>query len=144
MSAQAFILEETTGERTNLLDHVGDGRWTVVLISRLDCVSCEEQKPGLHAFHEKYNDHLARVVVVSQDGLENRPEIVESIEKQGHSYKSLIGLTDVFHGQFLKFTGNKFRASPTFLIFDSSGNYYTSTFGILNLEELAQFMASNG
>lgn len=141
-SAQAFVLQTENGERTNLLDHVGDGTWTVVMVWQLDCVICEEQKPDLNAFHEKYKDSLARVVTVAIDGVEKEGEIIERIQQHGHSYKNLIAFSDVYRRQYQELTGKSFRTSPTFIFFDPAGNLKGTNFGYMDFEGLARNMAA--
>lgn len=141
-SAQAFVLQAESGERTNLLNFVGDGTWTVVMIWQLDCLICEEQKPALNAFHEKYKDNLARVVTVAIDGVEKEAEIIERIEQHAHSYDNLIAFSDVYRRQYQELTGKSFRTAPTFMFFDPAGNLQGTNFGYMDFEGIARSMAA--
>ena len=70
-TANAFEMQTLEDERTNLHEYVGNGRWTVVMLWGANCKACEEQKPLLEAFHQKYKDTRAHAIGVSIDGMEN-------------------------------------------------------------------------
>lgn len=118
----AFVLQDMNEQRVDLTDHVGDGRWTLVMFWSTDCIPCEQQKPMIEAFHRDHVANDAQVIGVALDGMENRAEIQRLIEHHEPSYPNLVVFTDVFHRQYNELTGKDFRATPTYLLFDPTGN----------------------
>lgn len=119
--SHAFQLQSVDGKRVELDDYVGRGLWTLVMFWSTDCVPCEEQKPMIEAFHHDHAGSDARVVGVALDGIEMHDEIQRLIDKHQPSYVNLVVYTDVFHRQYKKMTGKDFRATPTYVLYDPSG-----------------------
>ena len=118
---QAFQLQSMEDSRVDLDDYVGGGRWTLVMFWSTDCIPCEQQKPMIEAFHHDHEASDARVVGVALDGMEARAEIQKLLDHHQPSYPNLVVFTDVFHRQFRELTGKDFRATPTYLLYDTSG-----------------------
>ncbi len=60
-------LEGIDGERHNLNDYIGKGKWTVLNIWGTRCPPCLEEMPELVHFHDDYQDSKAIVVGVAID-----------------------------------------------------------------------------
>ena len=139
-SAHAFEMQTLEDERTNLHNYVGSGQWTVVMLWGANCVACEEQKPLLEAFHNKYKDTRARAIGVSIDGVENIEYIRKNIAYHGTSYTNLAVLTDVFNWQFTKETGQQYTRTPTYLLYAPDGSLAGVNAGKLKFEVLEQIL----
>lgn len=118
---QAFQLQSTNAERVNLLDYLGDGQWKLVMFWSTDCIPCEQQKPMIEAFNQSHADTDASVIGIALDGMENIAGIQKLIDHHQPSYPNLVVFTDVFHRQYRELTGKDFRATPTYLLFNPSG-----------------------
>lgn len=140
--AQAFLLESLDKERVDLLDYVGDGRWTVIMFWSTDCVSCEEQKPAFEAFHQKHKDNVAKVMGIALDGMENESGIQKLIDLHQPSYTNLVVYTDVFYRQYEELVGKPFRITPTYLIFDSQGKIEGTVYGYMDFDALADHITT--
>jgi len=138
--AHAFELQTLENERTNLHNFVGDGQWTVVMLWGANCKACEEQKPLLEAFHNKYKDSRARAIGVSIDGMENIEYIRKNIAHHGTSYTNLAVLTDVFFSQFTQETGKEYLKTPTYLLYAPDGTLSGVKSGKLKFELLEQIL----
>lgn len=139
----AFQLQSMDDSRVELNDYVGGGRWTLVMFWSTDCIPCEQQKPMIEAFHQDHEAVDARVVGIALDGMEARLEIQKLVERHNPSYPNLVVLTDVFHRQFKELTGKDFRATPTYLLFDPSGNLAGTRTGMIERATLEAVVAGN-
>ncbi|ASJ74395.1 Thiol-disulfide oxidoreductase ResA [Granulosicoccus antarcticus IMCC3135] len=139
--AQSFQLQDMESSRVNLNDYVGDGRWTLVMFWSTDCIPCEQQKPMIEAFHHDHQASDARVVGIALDGMEAEAEIQKLIDRHNPSYPNLVVFTDVFHRQYKELTGKDFRATPTYLLYDPSGNLAGARTGMIERAALEAVVA---
>jgi len=139
-AANAFELQTLEDERTNLNNYVGDGKWSVVMLWGENCKACEEQKPLLEAFHNKYKDSRAHAIGVSIDGIENIEYIRKNIAHHGTSYTNLAVLTDVFFDQFEATTGKRYIKTPTYILYAPDGSIAAVRSGKLEFELLEQVL----
>ena len=136
--AQAFQLQNLEKERVNLMDYVGDGRWTLIMFWATDCIPCEQQKPAFEVFHRQHKDSLASVVGIVIDGLEHEAEAAKLIDHHQPTYPNLVALSDVFHRQYQELVGKQFRITPTYLVFDPQGNLQGNIYGNMDFNALSQ------
>ena len=141
--AHAFQLQSMDASRVDLNDYVGGGRWTLVMFWSTDCIPCEQQKPMIEAFHHDHEAVDARVVGIALDGMEARAEIQKLVDRHNPSYPNLVVFTDVFHRQFKELTGKDFRATPTYLLFDPSGELAGARTGMIERAELEAVVTGN-
>ena len=120
-SVSAFQLQALDKSRVNLLDYVGDGRWTLVMFWSTDCIPCEEQKPMIEDFHQTYQASSAKVIGIALDGMENYAGIKKLVDLHQPTYPNLVVFTDVFQRQYQELTSKQFRATPTYLLFSPAG-----------------------
>ena len=141
-SAQAFQLQALDEQRVELMDYVVEGRWTVVMFWATDCIPCEEQKPGLEAFHQEFSPDTASIVGVAIDGFEMIDQILEINAHHQPSYPNLVAFNDVYQRQYEELVGKPFRITPTYLIFDQTGQLHGNVYGNLDLDDLAGYIAA--
>jgi len=119
--AQAFLVSDFEGNRVDVQDYIGDGRWTMVMLWQLDCIPCEEQKPAVEAFHNKYKSSSAHVVGLVIDGHEEMPKIKKFVAKKPTAFPSHVVFGDVFQEQIKKETGKIFPAAPGYILYTPDG-----------------------
>ena len=141
-SAQAFQLQSLDERRVDLLDYVVEGRWTVVMFWATDCIPCEQQKPALEEFHQKYSPDTTSVVGVAIDGFDMIDEIRKINAHHQPSYPNLVAFNDVYQRQYEELVGKPFRITPTYLIFDKAGQLHGNVYGNLDLDDLAGYIAA--
>lgn len=139
-SALAFQMNTLSGDRVQLEQYVGGGLWTLVQFWNLDCITCEQQKPMLDSFHRAHRNEAARVIGVAMDGPEKIDAIQARLARGVTSFEHLVAYPDVFARQFLEATGEPFRVSPTYWLFDPSGNPVGVHVGPVSLDALEQVM----
>lgn len=141
-TVQAFQLQDLDANRVDLMDYVEPGRWTVIMFWQINCVPCEEQKPGLQVFHNKNFPDTAAVVGVAIDGYDMIDEIEKINTRHKPTYPNLVAFNDVYRRQIKEMAGVEFRATPLFVIFDDKAQHVTNVPSYLPLDQLSQFIAS--
>lgn len=117
----AFLMQSLTGDRVDLHDYLGKGKWTLVMLWTTDCVPCEEQKPMIQAFHTAYKDSAAEVIGLALDGPSKQAEIDALIAHHQPDYTNLVTFDDVFARQFQEETGKSYSVTPTYLFYRPTG-----------------------
>lgn len=130
--ASGFTLHKRSAQPVDFQSLVGDGRWTLVMLWAIDCVPCEAQKPMIDSFHASHVDSDARVVGIALDGLENIDGIEKVIRKTPTRFPHYVADAQTFHNEFQVRTGQGFRATPTYLLFDPDGRYAATHVGVID------------
>jgi thiol-disulfide isomerase/thioredoxin len=121
LSAAGFNVQNFKYQTVNINDVVGDGRWTLVMIWTTDCVPCEEQKPMIQEFHDAHFESNARVIGIAADGMGKIDEISGIIERHKTTYPNYIADAKTFKDDYAGLTKKKYRATPTYILFDPDG-----------------------
>jgi len=138
--AQAFLVSDFSGDKVEVLDTVGDGRWLVVMLWQLDCIPCEQQKPAVEAFHNKYKSSKAHVIGLARDGHEYMNEIKQFVEKKPMAFPSYVVFGDVFSDQIQDETGKPFHTAPGYLVYAPDGELKMAIDRIINIDELVLYI----
>jgi len=138
--AQAFLVSDFDGNRVNVKDYVGDGRWTIVMLWQLECIPCEEQKPAVEAFHDRYKSSSAHVVGLVIDGHEYMPQIKSFVKKKPTAFPSYVVFGDVFRDQIQEETGKAFPAAPGYIIYGPEGELVKAINSRININDLISFV----
>ena len=140
--AHAFLVTDFDGNRIETDDYIGDGRWTVVMLWQLNCVPCEQQKPAIEAFHNKYKSTDAHVLGLVIDGHEYIPQIKQFMTQKPTAFPSLVVFGDVFSDQVMSETGKNFPAAPGYIVYSPDGTVKMALNSIINVEELISYLES--
>lgn len=140
--AQAFLVTDFEGNRIEVNDYIGDGRWTLVMLWQLNCIPCEKQKPAVEAFHGKYQSTKAKVLGLVIDGHEYIPQIESFMTQKPTAFPSLVVFGDVFKDQIMKETGKNFPAAPGYLVYSPSGELKLAINSVINIDELIGYLES--
>ena len=140
--AHAFLVTDFDGQRIDVHDYVGDGRWTVVMLWQLNCVPCERQKPAVEAFHNKHKSSQAHVVGLVMDGHEYIPQIKQFVDKKPTAFPSLVVFGDVFKEQIVEETGKIFPAAPGYIVYSPDGQLKLAINNLIQIDELIGYLES--
>jgi len=135
----AFQLETLGEQRVDVADYTGKGRWTLVFLWSVDCIPCEKQKPMIESFHVDHSETNASVLGIVTDGIEEIDDINILMERHQPSYPNLVVFSDVFSRQFTELTGQPFRVTPTYILYDPTGKYvgtHTGPISRASLEDI--------
>jgi len=115
---------------------VSDGKYTLVMIWATDCVPCEAQKPMIEQFHAEYHSTKATVIGIANDGMGLIEEISSLIEKNNPSYPNYVASPKTFSSDFEIATGKKFRATPTYIMYNPEGSVMGVAVGPITRDKL--------
>jgi len=138
--ANAFLVSDFSSNKIELNDHMGNGRWTLVMLWQLNCVPCEKQKPAVEAFHNKYQSSKAHVIGLAMDGHQYMSEIEAFYKEKPTSFPSLVVFGDVFHDQIVAETGKIFPASPGYLLYDPDGKIVLSINHVVDIDVMIEYI----
>lgn len=139
-NAQAFLVSDLSGERLNIRDLSGDGRWMVVMLWQLQCVLCEEHKPVVEAFHQEHVDAKAHVVGLVMDGHEYMEQIQAFIKEKPTGFPSHVVFGDVFSEQIMQETGKSFHTAPGYLVYAPDGELKLALNSRIAIEQLIDYL----
>jgi len=135
-------LQTLAKANVSIKDMVNDGKYTLVMIWSTDCVACEEQKPMIQAFHKDYSETKAKVIGIANDGMGLLDEIKKLINKNEPAYPNYVASPDTFFSEFEIATGKKFRATPTYIMFNPKGKIIGVAVGQITREKLDQIVSN--
>lgn len=141
-NANAFLVSDFSGNRVEVDDFVGEGRWTLLMLWQLDCVPCEEHKPAVEAFHQKYESSKAHVIGLVIDGHEYMPQIKSFYDANPTAFPSLVVFGDVFHEQILEETGKQFPVAPGYILYSPNGEIKLALNRLVDVDQLLAHIES--
>lgn len=130
------------GKDRHASEFIGNGNWTVVVIWENDCPICNAEIQTMEFFHLDHKDKDAIVLGVSIDGWEKRDLAKAFIERHDLTFTNLLIELDI--AELQKFGGGMFVGTPTFYIYDPSGEIVARQIGPLPLDALENFIANAG
>ena len=131
------------GKGTNALKpFTGKGKWVVVKFWVSDCHVCNQEAHQYVDFHEFHKDKDAVMLGVSLDG-KDMAAAQRFIRRHQVNYPNLI--TDVYNGTQLysNLSGQSWLGTPSFLVFDPSGEIRAQQAGAVPVELVEQFIEKN-
>lgn len=134
-------LQSVERESVSLVNAVNDGKFTLVMIWSTDCEACEEQKPMIQSFFNDYGNSKATVIGIANDGPKLIKEINQLIKKNKPTYPNYIASPQTFFSDFEMVTGQKFRATPTYLMYNPDGKILGVAVGPISRDKLDAVIA---
>jgi len=138
----AFLMQSLDGDRVDLHDYLGKGKWTLVMLWTTDCIPCEEQKPMIQDFHTANKDSKAEVIGLALDGPAMQDEIDKLIAHHQPDYTNLVAFDDVFLRQFQEETGKSYSVTPTYLFYRPNGELLGVHLGKVSRQALDAVVAN--
>lgn len=112
------------------------GQWTLLAFWALDCAPCEQQKPRLSQFNQRYSQLNVFGIVI--DGREQALAIQKRLQNNPVSFDTAVVDLDVFAKQYQKEFGRKFLATPTYVLYSPTGETLSIYTGSLNFSHLSR------
>lgn len=122
---------------------VGNGKWNLVMIWATDCHVCSIMKPKISAFHNKHKDLNAEVYGIALDGRENLDAVKFYMKEHKVAFPTYVGEIDLVAINYEINSESSFAGTPTYLLFDPTGELKAIDFGMLNIEDIERFMERN-
>ena len=142
MAQQGDGLLTLDGQPASLQQHVGQGKWLVVMFWAHDCHVCNVEAEGYAMFHAAHADNDASVLGVSIDGLSERDEAQAFIDRHDLPFPNLIAATtrDTL-ALYTELTGTRFVGTPSILLFDPQGELRAAQAGAVPVDAIEAYMA---
>lgn len=137
------VLRDMRGNITTFDAQQSPGQWTVVMIWASDCHVCNKESGQYSKFHTEHADNDAKIIGISIDGQRGKTEAEAFISRNGVIFPNLIGDVQTVSRWYQMETGESFRATPTFVLFDSTGNVRAAQSGAVPPAIIEQFISSN-
>ena len=134
-------LQTLAGDSVGLSEFAGDGRWLLVMIWATDCSVCSQEMPRISDFHVRHAANDASVLGISIDGYEKRKAVAGFIEQNSLTFPNLIAQMPTFALRYEFEVGEKLLGTPTYLLFNPSGELVANNPGPVRPKAVEQFMA---
>jgi len=142
-SVNGMAFNDFSGKSANLNEYIGKGKWTVVVFWSYSCGICRRETPALTQFHLKHHKKDAQVIEVSIDGAKNKHKAEVFMQESAMGFKSYIAELASLAADFYRITGEGFRGTPSFLLYNPKGELLGMQTGPVRIEALENFMAKN-
>jgi len=145
LSAAEFDLnmkvKNLQGETASLKEYVGKGNWTLVMFWETTCAICKQQEPEYAKFYEEHKDKDAEVLAVSIDGTDKIKLVDEYKKEYSLPYPVLVTDKSEIREKFLDATKERFRGTPTYLLFSPEGELKAAQPGMLLATSVENYIA---
>ncbi|MEJ2509080.1 MAG: TlpA disulfide reductase family protein [Gammaproteobacteria bacterium] len=141
--AAAPGLRDLNGQPRTIADYTGHGKWLVVMIWASDCGVCNTEAHSYVDFYNTHRDQDASVLGISMDGWAGRADAEAFIRRHHVTFPNLIGEPEAVAELFGKLTGRPWFGTPTFLIYDPSGELRVQQVGAVPVKLIEQYIRSH-
>lgn len=132
---------DTSGKIHNVNQYIGQGKWTAVVFWAHNCHICNQEIEQMAFFHGDHADKDAIVLGISMDGFDQVEKAKGFIDRHDLNFPNL--LIELSELEFLKFGGGRFMGTPTFYLYNPSGELLAKNIGPVSAEDLENFINSN-
>ena len=143
VSAEIKGFEDLTGKTQLFENHIGKGKWLVVMMWSSDCHICNREAHQYVDFHMIHSDTDATVLGISLDGASRKKEALGFINKHSVDFPNLIAEPSTVAALYQNATGQGFVGTPTFLIYSPEGELKAAQAGAVPTELIEDFMKKN-
>ncbi len=130
------------GQPRAVSDYLSPEKWTIVMIWRHNCHVCNEEAAGYAFFHD--GNERAQVLGLSMDGQSDKDGAQAFIDNHDLSFTNLIGEPRAVASYFQGMTGQRFRGTPSFLVFAPGGRLMAAQVGAVPPDTIQAFIDSQG
>lgn len=142
-AADAVQLKDFDGNPRSLDDYIGDGKWLVVMLWASDCHICNQEVASYVDFHTGHKGEDATVLGISLDGTGGKGDALGFLERHAVNYPNLIGEPTEVASLYTSLTGQRWRGTPTFLVYSPDGKLSAQQAGAVPTKLIEQHMLRN-
>jgi peroxiredoxin len=139
-AAPDIALPDLDGRARNVNEFVGRGQWAVVVLWAHDCSVCAREIHEVADFHRAHAADGVRVLGVSIDGRAQRKQAQAFARTHKLPFVNLLAEPD--REVLLAFGAGRFVGTPTYYIYNPSGEIVGENIGPVTRAELESFIAS--
>ena len=133
----------TEGQLLQSPPSLTDGRWTLVMIWASSCHVCKAQKAVISEFHDAHKDTDAKAFGIALDGRSGLDDVNDYLSKHKASFPNYVWDFPSTAITYQKLTEEDLRGTPTYLLFDPSGELKGNNPGPISLSAIEKFIARN-
>lgn len=137
------VLRDMRGNITTFDAQQIPGQWTVVMIWASDCHVCNQESNQYSKFYTQHAGRDANMIGISIDGQRGKEDAEAFISRNEVIFPNLIGDVQTVSRWYQAETGESFRATPTFVLFDPNGKVRAAQPGAVPPAIIEQFIAGN-
>lgn len=142
-SAEIKGFEDFNGKPEQLENHLGKGKWLIVMMWASDCHICNREAHEYVDFHLVHSDEDATVLGISLDGESNKKAAEKFISKHSVDFPNLIAEPEFVSNLYKEYTGQYFAGTPSFLIFSPKGELKAAQAGAVPTTLIEDFISKN-
>lgn len=138
--AQGLMLEDIHGQRQDMGDYIGNGRWVIVNVWSPTCSFCVQELPHVERLNARHRDDNVVVLGVTLDYPSfgyGRMDVIRDFLSR-HPLEYPIFLADLDSASEL--IGNRLVGIPLTAIFHPDGRVLARWPGNINVPEIEDFM----
>ena len=135
------VFQTLDGDESSLERHLGQGKWSVIMMWAHDCHVCNQEAESYAQFHEAHRETDAHVLGVSLDGAANRAGAEAFIERHDLPFPNLIGEPQRVMLKYLMLTQSQFRGTPSILLYDPAGKLRAAQAGAVPTASIEAYIA---
>ena len=142
-SAEIKGFQDFSGNNKVFENHLGKGKWLIVMIWASDCHICNREAHQYVDFHTFHSDKDATVLGISLDGESKKAAAEGFIKKHNVNFPNLIAEPETVAKLFYDLTGQHFSGTPTFLVYSPEGELKAAQAGAVPTELIEDFIKKN-
>lgn len=129
------------GKEDKIANYLGKGKWTVIEVWESNCSACRMHMPDVVKFDGKLdNTQLLGVSIDTQEGIKNAQAF---IDEYNIKFPTLISNNIEINSWMEQKVGQGLLGTPTFLIFNPSGQLAAAQPGIVATASLERYIISS-
>jgi len=143
VSASEGVFRDFQGNERPVDTFAGDGNWLVLMIWAHDCGVCDQEVGSYEVFHHNSGDKNIRILGLSIDGESKKQQASNFISRHDLTFPNLIGELPEVMDYYRSKTRSMFVGTPSFLLFDPSGEIKAVQVGPASPEAVEKFIAKS-
>ncbi|VAW93338.1 hypothetical protein MNBD_GAMMA21-962 [hydrothermal vent metagenome] len=140
--SKQYGLKSIAGKDTSLEEHLGKGKWKVVILWASDCHACNQEAEQYIQFHEENKDKNIEVLGISLDGAAKLDDAKDFIKRHDVTFPNLIGEFEQVAAMYESLTGGQWLGTPTILIYSPEGELKAAQPGAVPVSLIEEFINS--
>ncbi len=141
-ATEQYGLKSIAGKSTSLEEHIGQGKWKVVILWASDCHACNQEAEQYIQFHEENKAKQIELLGISLDGAAKLDDAKKFIKRHDVTFPNLIGEFEQVASMYESLTGGVWLGTPTILIYNPKGELKAAQPGAVPTSLIEEFINS--